>query len=299
VFGGYAENGSDISFYTKRISGTTEIATAAYQVSDIAYRIDIQSPFVTHADKKLPEFKINPAWEESLLQRSVGVQAAYTFIPDSLNKMDINNPLFRWKPNKTYLLDEYTRFTTVEEIIIEFIPSLTFRRKDGKRSIFILTEESTGYSAWGSLVLLDGIPITDQERIFQYDPLLLNKIDVYRGRYVLDEQIFEGIISFCSYEYNYPGLTVDGTTQFFDYKGTQAHRHFYSPTYGDGIRNDRIPDFRHTLLWEPNLKTEGKPSISVPFCTSDMTGEFQITVEGLTKEGKVVRGVSFFEVKEE
>jgi len=128
---------------------------------------------------------------------------------------------------------------------------------------------------------------------------MLKKIDIYRGRYIFDEQLFEGIISFSSYNNNYPGLKVDDSTQFFDYEGTQARRHFYAPSYQEGIGNKRIPDFRHTLLWEPNLQTDGKSSISVPFNTSDMTGEFQVIVEGLTKEGKVIRGVSFFEVRED
>lgn len=299
VFGAHADNKNDISFYTKRISGMHEIAVAAYSASDNRYRIDIQSPFVTHTEKKLPVFKVNPEWEESLLQRSIGVQTAYTFISDSLNRIDTDTSLFRWKPNNTYILDEYTRFTTMEEIIIEFIPSLTFRRKNGKRSIFVLTEEPAGYSAWGSLVLLDGVPIIDQEIIFQYDPLLLKKIDVYRGRYIYDEQLFEGIISLSSYANNYPTLKVDDSTQFYDYDGTQAHRHFYAPSYTSSKGNKRIPDFRHTLLWEPDLQTEGKSSIAVPFSTSDMTGEFQVVVEGLTKEGKVIRGVSFFEVWED
>jgi len=299
VFGAQVDSKNEVSFYTNRISGTHEIASTAYSIIDNRYRVDIQSPFVIHPEKELLPFKMNPDWEESLLKRSVGLQASYSFITDSLNKMDTTFSSFTWKPTRTYLLDEYTRFTTLEEIIIEFIPSLTFKKKDGKRSIFILTEDATGFSAWGSLVLLDGVPIIDQEVMFKYDPLLLRKIDVYRGRYVFDQQLFEGIISFSSYANNYPGLKAGDATQFFDYEGTQARRHFYAPSYVNGTGNMRIPDFRHTLLWEPNLKTEGKSSISVPFCTSDMTGEFQITVEGLTREGKVVRGVSFFEVKEE
>ncbi|MCS3062026.1 hypothetical protein NXX40_03660 [Parabacteroides distasonis] len=110
-------------------------------------------------------------------------------------------------------MDEYTRFTTMEEVVIEFIPGLRFRKMDGVRRLAVLTEERIGYTIGNSLVLLDGIPITDHEIIFKYDPLKIRKIDVYKGKYVFGGQIFDGIASFSSYEHNYPGPVVDNSTQ--------------------------------------------------------------------------------------
>ena len=57
-----------------------------------------------------------------------------------------------------------------------------------------------------------------------------------------------------------------------------------------------MPDGRHTLLWEPNIVTNGKTSIQLPFNTSDLTGEFQITVEGITKDGEIIHTTSSFKV---
>ena len=97
------------------------------------------------------------------------------------------------QPDWSYLLDEYTRFTTMEEVVIEFIPGLRFRKMDGVRRLAVLTEERIGYTIGNSLVLLDGIPIVDHEIIFKYDPLKIRKIDVYKGKYVFGGQIFDGI----------------------------------------------------------------------------------------------------------
>ena len=60
---------------------------------------------------------------------------------------------------------------------------------------------------------------------------------------------------------------------------------------------NKTPDYRHTLLWMPMLETEGMPALTVPFSTSSLTGDFQVTVEGITKDGKIIKGVSFFNVK--
>ena len=68
-------------------------------------------------------------------------------------------------------MDEYTRFTTMEEVVIEFIPGLRFRKMDGVRRLAVLTEERIGYTIGNSLVLLDGIPkmcIRDRGEIGQF-----------------------------------------------------------------------------------------------------------------------------------
>ncbi|MDH6356768.1 hypothetical protein [Parabacteroides sp. PF5-9] len=294
LYNGQVNDNAEVSFYTNRNSGTHEIATSTYNLIGKKYRVDIQSPFETHTEKTLPPFIMNPKWEEQLLQRSVGLQAQYTFTPDSRGRIEHSFSHFQWNIEKSYLLDEYTRFTTMEEVIIEFIQGVTIRRSNNKRSLAVLTDDKTGYTSLRSLLVLDGIPILDHDFIFSYDPLLLKKIDVYRGKYVFGEDLFEGVVAMYSYNNDYPGLKLDETTQFFDYEGTQAKRLFYVPAQAE---TKRIPDFRHTLLWEPNVNTGGNTSISIPFRTSDITGEYQVTIEGLTKEGKVIRGTAYFDVK--
>ena len=174
----------------------------------------------------------------------------------------------------------------MEEVVIEFIPGLRFRKMDGVRRLAVLTEERIGYTIGNSLVLLDGIPITDHEIIFKYDPLKIRKIDVYKGKYVFGGQ------------HNYPGLVVDNSTQFFDYEGTQAQRIFYMPAYRtETEKRSPVPDFRHTLLWRPDIRTNGESSISIPFTTSDLTGDFTITIEGLTQTGEALYATEQFQVK--
>ena len=272
--------------------------TVALSPSSSRYRVDIESPYATHPAKELPALRLNPAWQDELVKRSVGLQVLHAYRSDSLVREKAEKPWFQWQPDWSYLLDEYTRFTTMEEVVIEFIPGLRFRKMDGVRRLAVLTEERIGYTIGNSLVLLDGIPITDHEIIFKYDPLKIRKIDVYKGKYVFGGQIFDGIASFSSYEHNYPGLVVDNSTQFFDYEGTQAQRIFYMPAYRtEAEKRSPVPDFRHTLLWRPDIRTNGESSISIPFTTSDLTGDFTITIEGLTQTGEALYATEQFQVK--
>jgi hypothetical protein len=44
------------------------------------------------------------------------------------------------------------------------------------------------------------------------------------------------------------------------------------------------------------LQTKGESTLEIPFYTSDYTGGFLVTVEGLTLEGKVNSATASFEV---
>ncbi|GHT30805.1 hypothetical protein AGMMS49574_11330 [Bacteroidia bacterium] len=290
VFGGQVDDQANVSFYTDRITGKRQLGVSTYATNDSTYRVDIQSPFVAHPTVKMPGFIINPAWEEQLVQRSIGVQTLYSFTYDSISRTELSDPFFQWKPDVTYLLDEYTRFAQMREMFIEFIPSLTFRTVDGVRRLSVILDN---FSPGNSLALLDGVPIMDHNILYNYDPRLLKRVDIYRTPFYFGGQRFEGIASFTSFRNDHPGLTSTPATRLIDYEGTQAHRRFYSPSYtqDNEVENKFIPDYRHTLLWQPNVQTNGQSSVTIPFNTSDFTGTFRVTVEGLTEDGKIVRAV--------
>ena len=149
-----------------------------------------------------------------------------------------------------------------------------------------------------TLVLFDNIPITDQEQIYNYNPLLLKKIDVYLGHYIFGGQRFDGILSFSTYKGNYQGIKLDPATQLFDKGSTQATRYFYMPAYeGKDVKLSGKPDFRHTLLWIPSLQSNGQREITVPFYTSDLPGDYVITVEGIGRGGTTVNATYTIQVR--
>lgn len=70
---------------------------------------------------------------------------------------------------------------------------------------------------------------------------------------------------------------------------------FYSPTYTSENINDSKPDYRPTLLWEPELTfKDGKANIE--FYTSDELAHYVVFVEGITKNGKICYGTTNFVV---
>ena len=296
--GQITENG-DVRFVTSGGLGTTEVATIVY-FSDENYRVDILSPFITRfSPREMPILHIDTTYYEQLLQRSVALQLFRFFSENSSE--NVFEPFLKTSPSETYLLREFTRFTTMREIFTEFILGARFRRRDGDWRMSVLTRNRSGSFEHGTqpLVLLDGVPISSHNMIFNYDPLLVERIDIYYGPFAFGGHLFDGVIKFTTYRRQHEGLNFTGSSQLLSYTGPQTPFLFQTIDHSnEEQRRSRVPDGRHTLLWNPNITSNGKPSVRLPFNTSDLTGEFQITVEGITKDGAFIHATSSFKVSE-
>ena len=290
VFAG-KRNGDDVTFYLTDMTDATEIITTTISRSN-NYRLDIQPPFIQqHTSKQLPPLTVDSTHLDELLKRSVALQLLPGPVKAPEAGLASRNKFITIEPNRTYRLDDYTRFPKMDELILEFVLGVRFRMREGKREIAMAVIRGEDIPWITPLVLLDGIPVKDHELIYQYNPLLVEKIDVYLKEYLFGGIKQDGIIAFTTYTHKYSELKLDNTYQLIDYAGTQAKQR---PYYSD---NKRQPDLRHTLLWNPAIQTAGSASLIIPFHTSDYTGDFVVTVEGLTKTGKPVYATLSFVVE--
>ena len=298
-FAGQKSNAGDVRFFTSGISGTNEIATILYY-TDEKYRIDIQSPFVTRfVSESMPALRLDSACYGRLLERSVALQVFRYFAEDPSTSQNNPAPVLKIKPTWSYPLDEYTRFSTMRDVFVEFIIGARFRRNAGKQEISVLVKRGSSYD-YGKmpLVLLDGVPVSDHNIIYSYDPLAVERINIYYGPRILGGYIFDGIVELTTYRRLHQDLSMNRSSQILSYEGPQLPYHLNTPDYSEERnRQSRMPDGRHTLLWNPDVRSDGKTSIRLPFDTSDLSGEFQATVEGITKDGEIIFATSFFKVE--
>ena len=300
LFRGVRDDRNNVSFYTTNTAAVREVSTTAYNLTENTYRIDLQSPFIEqHVKKQLPELKVDSTHLADLLKRSFALQALYSYTKDQLTLYRPADFRIGLELSKTYILDEWTRFTAMNEVVIECIRELRFRRNDlQKNELWVQTKKGNEFVWVKPLVVLDGIPIMDHDIIYRYNPLQVERINIYSSENIFQGMRFDGMVEFLTYGRNYPGLSTGQSTQIVNYAGTQASRRLYAPDYSsEANRQSRLPDNRHTLLWEPALQTNGKATLEIPFFTSDYSGGFQATVEGLTKDGEIISAMASFEVR--
>jgi len=144
--------------------------------------------------------------------------------------------------------------------------------------------------------LIDGVPITDHDIIYNYDPLAVERINIYYGPCSLGGFRFDGVVELITYRRLHADINLPKSTQILTYEGPQLPYLLNTTDYTEKSSRNWTPDCRHTLLWNPDVRTNGETSIRLPFNTSDLRGEFQATVEGITKDGEIIYATSLLKV---
>jgi TonB-dependent SusC/RagA subfamily outer membrane receptor len=147
------------------------------------------------------------------------------------------------------------------------------------------------------LYLLDGMPVNNIA-ISIIPPCDLEKIDVLKGAEagIYGMRGSNGVISFLTKQGNVnhefskdipEGMTVQKRWGYY------PAREFYAPKY-DVTNPDHIrPDFRSTLHWQPNVKTDANGKATITYWNTDAKSNIRIIAEGVSKQGMV--GVSIGE----
>jgi hypothetical protein len=280
-------------YNTKDFFGPSEIIDQTNQLIDSTYRIDVLSPFSEQYTKTaLPKFEFNAGMLKSIQEHSLGIQVLNIYSANMLKRFYdplADSSAFYGKPFKTYKLDDFTRFTTMEEDLREYVSEDYIVKSKGKFHIKVLNDK--GFLDSDPLVLLDGIPVFNIDKVIAIDPLKVRKLEVVPYRYFYGPAEEEGIFSFTTYKGDLGGLELDPHAVVIDYEGIQLRREFYSPVYDNEVQAvSRIPDFRNVLYWSPSVSINGKGAAS--FYTSDQAGKYIGVVQGITPNGEA--GVQYF-----
>lgn len=296
LYAAQSDTAGRLSYFTKDFFGPNEIIAQTNTLIDSTYRIDVSGPFSEQYTKSsLPEFKFSLSVANALQEHSLGVQVLNIYSGNELKRFyepATDSSAFFGKPYKTYKLDDFTRFTTMEEDLREYVSEDNIVRQKGKFHIKVLTDR--GFLDSDPLVLIDGVPFFNVDKLFAIDPLKVQKLEVVPFRYFYGPTTFEGVFSFTTYKGDLGGADLDPKAVVMDYEGLQLRREFYSPVYDtDSSLASRIPDFRNVLYWSPSVNTKGP----VSFYTSDQTGKYACVIEGITQDGRAGSQYFTFTVK--
>jgi hypothetical protein len=267
------------------------------------YRIEVNSPFISqYSERVTPVFSIPGHLIKQLQTHSLSSQVQNAFLNKEqqqyLIPTFIDSTAFFGKPDKKYFLDNYTRFTTMEEVMREYVPEVRLRKKDGQFHYMVKNLPYLTFFEQDPLILLDGIPIFKADEIISFDPLKIKKMEIVTHTFYTASGVHSGIVSYVTYDENSAGIKLPSNAIATDYPGFLYDRSFYSPVYRTQQElENRLPDFRNVLHWEPGIKTDDVGKHSISFYTSDLPGRYIIVAEGISKEGLSGTVSAFITVK--
>ncbi len=284
-------DGSSIQFETDNLYGDRELVCEMLNAGD-NIRIQLASPFQHPSAGELPALRLHDSQREALSAglRSVGARG---YISDTLVRfLPRREDRFLRQEDMTRIhLDDYTRFLSIQEIVVEILPMVRIRKHYGKKQLELqVADGASSRKVYMDhiLVMMDGVIISDFDLLLPLDAMLLEDIYIYSGRIVIGPAVFNGAINFVSKKNYVTALDFPSSVCVVDYKGVS-----YPVAYlGETVSGE---DSRQLLYWNPALlhKEDDRIVLTAP----DYPGRFCIVAEGLSPDGKAVRAVTHFDVE--
>lgn len=194
---------------------------------------------------------------------------------------------FDIKQSKEYVLNDYTRFPSIKETIVEVLQGVSFSSKKGEYSIHIKDYDVYNNLDLPILTIVDGKVITNIKDLLEHNADLFEKINFINKQYYYGGNLYNGLISLTTFNQDYE---IDPKSSLTIFKPELIRplqtKKYYTPNYSsDSLNSKRIPDYRYQLYWEPNYQYS-KEKTEIQFATSDLKGEFEIYIFGIDSLGK-------------
>lgn len=243
---------------------------------------------------KFNQFKMASEMKDLILERSINnqVQNGYFSVkPDTVKTM-VTDPPFYGNHQDVYLLDDYTRFPTVSETVIEVIEHAWSRKnKEGKKELIVRGREFDPNYGLDivPVVLVDGIFIQNHENILEYETKRVKSINVLRDEYYYGNRVFKGLLSMTTIKGEFDKELSDKYLSKVTLFKPRLRKNYFNQLYNEvtNAKTSKIPDFRQQLLWMPEFVLNSNEK-TIEFFTSDTNGIYEISLEGFTNNGEPV-----------
>ena len=256
------------------------------------YKIEIEehkSPSLNSLEFR--SFSLNRSQGQTILERSIHnqIENAYGIVKsDTLITANGRLPFYR-DYQQVYYLDDFTRFNTLRETMVEIVDH-AWISENGEEDPTFGVRPFDGYLDAGALlplVTIDGLFIQAHKDIVDFNSKELRRISLSRDRYVIGPEVFQGLLALET-------KTGDFQESFFrdfllntNIQRPEPVRAYYFQRYLAANESARIPDFRYQLYWNPSLRLESDVS-TIQFYTSDIKGTFEVELKGYTRTGEPI-----------
>jgi hypothetical protein len=263
---------------------------------DAALKID--NPFLDDYSNFLPgPMQVDAGAWKIVDERNVFAQIENAYYQAEKNVTKVKpSKSFYGTPDKVYRLDDFTRFPTMEDVFREYVPEVITRKSKSGFSLYVVNPNSGYPYLKEPLILIDGVPVLNTDTLMAYDPLKVDRIEIVENKYFYGTLEADGIISMKTYLGKIDDLPPV-TSHREKLVGIQAGEVYSFPNYSkDREALQRIPDYRLQLHWDPCVVVSNDQEANIEFYTSDVTGDFEVIVEGFTADGNVISILEVFSV---
>ena len=297
VYIGRSDGSDRIRFYTSNIYGNREIVCEVSQLDRKEGYISFESPFVLPDAGNLPKLRLSPAQRSDLMARKSALRAEKTLRVDTLatfmrHREDL---MLSSLHKKRYHLDDYTRFPSVKEIIVEIIPELHLKTSRGRQVLTLTIGDALEKNFTRTdniLVMMDGVVLNDLDLLVGFDAMLIEDIDIYDEAFLCGKYPFRGLVNFITKKNYVTALHFPANVRVLDFQGVA-----YPVAYNGAVPEGKGQDQRQLLYWHPILQLDADSDYRLEFTAPGYAGRFKAVAEGFTEDGKPIHQEFTFEVE--
>ncbi len=285
IYDGQWQSDGSWLYYTTNLYGKRPALLSTYDVDGNPVSMEFVSPFAKILPNAMPKLSVG-CTEEDLQRRAESAQKEQD-ISDwlAVDSLGYNANLLSTEPKFSYDLDEYTKFKSVREILVEFVRGVKREKVNGVDQLFVFEPEQYEYSKWSALVLLDGMPVFNIEDILDYDARLLKFVKIYNDRYTFGNTIYGGIISFTSQKGLLSNFNLESMPHLVSYSFPQDHPAFIAPGNPQA----------GTVFWNPDLTQSAGNTLAIQ--APSAPGIYRILLQGFDADGKYTHKSMKLEIK--
>jgi len=192
---------------------------------------------------------------------------------------------FYGKSTFSIKIDNYVQLDSLEEYFHEFISNVRIKYKGKTPHMNVLSPDVKHRFRQNPLLMFDGLILSDATKILDKHSSEIDKIEVVPYEYCYGSSHLYGIINVISKKQDCQLKELPKNTE-----------RYYLPLFTRGVeklkpnelQSKNIPDYRTDLLWEPNIKLTHGKDYELEFISSDVKGEYELIVEGISESGEPI-----------
>lgn len=290
----YAKTGHDgvVHFLVNDYYANKELVFSVDpQTPENTYKLEILDPYNFHIPFKPPAI---PA-DEQLIAYIRESQDVLTILkafnidymsgeeaPEQMSQA----PLVYASPLQSIRLDDYYPLDNLREIARELIPSWRFRPTAGNQNHAIVCQTTRNLLPGSPVFFVDGII---QANITPWQDMgseHISEIQVLNMNWMHGDMNMPGIVAIYTRNQAYRHL-ASGVVRYHNETNLSTGS-FSPPVYHDTSATDHgIPDLRRLLYMYGGQVQQAKEPMDLEWFASDLGGEYNVNVSGMTESGRV------------
>jgi hypothetical protein len=242
------------------------------------------------------------------IARVTGTQDAYNAYAEARSKI-VESYTFYQKNSERKIVDsgdetegdyridlkKFERFASMAEVLSNIVSLVRYQNSGGVEGIRIFLKKISNFSKADPVYIIDGIMTDNTSYFLGLNPEQVSEIRILRTPETLNRYGSlgkNGILVVNTTIRNHGTYLARSENSFF-VKGINP----MYPFKNDAKTNQRIPDLRVAIFWDPFVALQPGKKTSMKIHSGDATGKFVVIVKGFQASGQPIQAKTTFQVR--